>query len=183
MKNLIEDIKQWYEKSNCAYHEHQQKIAHAMATTQAAQQQQYNDYIHKQLRRFFRLTLNQMSEFDTTCMRCDVIDQRNNDYRLWLQIPSNAQCQNVSNKALAQMIEELLSAECDQRLHNLEVKAYQLQMLCTSPEDIFKYNGIVDESVCYFMHYCVKKVKTNAFKADIVIDAVIDVCLLQSYYL
>lgn len=163
--------------------EQQQKIALANAQAQEAQKKQYLFEAGKQYRRFFRPMLNQMPCFNTACMRCDAINTDGGVDSIRLQIPLSTQSTLPSNVVLAQMIEELLSAECEQWLHKLECKAYPLQMFCASPEDILKYNKIVDNGICYFMHYHIRVVKLNGFKADIIIDAVLDTALMQSYYL
>ena len=163
--------------------EQQQEIALANARALEAQKKQYLYEAGKQYQRFFRPILNQMPYFDTTCMRCDAIDTDNGVDRIWLQTPMGTQGTIPSNTVLAQMIAELLSVECEEWLHKLECKAYQLQMFCTSPADIIKYNQMVDNSICHFMSYHVQGVKTNGFKADIIIAATLDVALMQTYYL
>lgn len=182
-QKVLEQRQEKQEKKKQEQQEQQQKIALANAQALEIQKKQYLFEASKQYRRFFRPLLNQMPCFNTVGMRCDAINTNGSMDSIRLQIPLSAQSTVPSNVALAQMIENLLIAECDQCLHNLADKAYQLQMFCSSPEKTYQYNKLVDDCICYFMYYHVQVVKTNGFKADIIIEAVLNNALMQSYYL
>ena len=185
MNRFVAYLKKLYTSSNNKWHIEQQ---HQTALMQQSQQE-YN----KQLRinagytflLFFRPLLNQITYFDTTSMRCDVVGMYENQYRLCLQVPIRVSCQAdmPSHKTLVQLINNLITAECVQQRNQLSNKVYYLQTICYTPADVMRYNKDVDDHICCFMQHRICIPSINSFKAVLAIESVLDADIMQSFYL
>lgn len=134
---------------------------------------------------FFRDLLGQITYFDTTSMKCDVVGIYGNAYRLCLQVPIRVSCQAdmPSHKTLIQLIENLITAESVLQREQLCNKAYYLQTSCCTPAEVMRYNKAVEDHICSFMQYRVGIHSINSFKAVLVVECVLDMAAMQSFCL
>lgn len=185
MGNLIKRLKDMYTASNYKWHMEQQRQAAIEQQLQFEQYKQLMENAGHVFLLFFRPILNQISYFDTTGMRCDVVSNYYNQYRLCLQVPLRVSCQAElpRPKTLAQLIENLISTECIQRRNQLYNRAYSLQLACNTPATIMEYNKSVQDNICSFMNYCVGIYAINAFKAVLVADCVLDTDTMNSFFI
>lgn len=185
MKKIISNFKKWLDDTNRQWHEQQRKETLAIVQAQMVQQQQYLANISKRFLLFFRPLLGGITFFDTVSMRCEALDAHNNVCRLWLQIPLRLGVKDKipNDKTLAQLVGNLLVAECEQQRNYLGNSAYNLQVICCTPADMAKHNKMVADSECCFMNYKVAIRQVNSFKADLEVECILDTGLMESFYL
>lgn len=185
MRKFIERLKAMYTISNNKWHAEQRQQA---AIEQQLQYEQYKQFMKNASHvflLFFRPLLKQITYFDTTSMRCDVVYNYCNQYRLYLQVPLRVSCQAElpSLKVLTQLIENLISTECMQRRNQLYNRGYSLQLTCNTPATIMEYNKSVQNNICSFMNYSIGVHDVNSFKAVLVVDCVLDIDAINSFYI
>lgn len=184
MKNIIKHIKDLYTASNNKWLLEQRQQAAIMQQAQCEYNKQLMINSSHLFLLFFRPLLNQITYFDTTSMRCDVVGICNNVYRLCIQVPIRVSCQAdiPNNKTLVQLIDNLILAECIQQKEQLCNKAYYIQTSCCTPADVMRYNKAVEDRICCFMQYRIG-ISINSFKAVLAIESMLDINTMQSFYL
>jgi len=184
LNKFIKYLKNLYTASNSKWLQNQQQQTAIMQQAQYEYNKQLMTNSSQVFLLFFRPLLNQITYFDTTSMRCDVVDINNNVYRLCLQVPIRVSCQAdiPSHKTLIQLIENLITAESVLQREQLYNKAYYLQTSCCTPADIMRYNKAVEDRICCFMQYRLG-ISINSFKAVLAIEGMLDIDTMQSFYL
>lgn len=185
MNKFFKHIKDLYTASNNKWLLEQQQQTAIMQQTQYEYNKQLMTNSSQVFLMFFRPLLNQITYFDTTSMRCDVVGICGNVYRLCLQVPIRVSCQAdmPSHKTLVQLIENLIQAESIQQREQLCNKAYYLHTSCCTPAEVMRYNKAVEDHICSFMQYRVGIHSINSFKAVLAIESVLDIDTMQSFYL
>lgn len=185
MNTLTKHLKNLYTASNNKWLQEQRQHATIMQQAQHEYNKQLMTNSSHVFLLFFRPLLNQITYFDTTSMKCDVVGIYNNVYRLCLQVPIRVSCQtNVPNpKTLLQLIANLIQAENIQQKKQLCDKAYYLQASCCSPSDVMRYHKTIEDHICSFMQYKIGLHSLNAFKAVLLLECKLDTNEMQSFYL
>lgn len=182
---LIKNFCKKFAEKNEQLRRQQCETALAIRQQQATMQQEYLNNVSKQYALFFRSVLDRITYFATATMQCTVLGICNNQVRLHLQVPLRNGALNVmpNSQALAQMISNLLTMECEERRQSLENSIFNLQVTCYSSADVARHNKAVEDSTCYFMSFRISVRNINSFKADIIVDALLDVGLQESFYM
>lgn len=185
MNRFIKHLKDLYTASNNKWLQEQRQQTAIMQQAQYEYNKQLMTNLSQVFLMFFRPLLNQITFFDTTSMRCDVVGFCGNVYRLCMQVPIRVNCRaDMPNpKTLIQLIENLIQAESIQQREQLCNKAYYLQTSCCTPAEILRHNKAVDDHICCFLQYRVGIHSINAFKAVLAIEGVLDIDTMQSFYL
>ena len=184
LNRFIKHLKDLYTASNNKWLQEQQQQTAIMQQAQYEYNKQLMTISSQVFLMFFRPLLGQITYFDTTSMRCDVVGIYGNAYRLCLQVPIRVNCRaDMPNpKTLIQLIENLIQAENIRQRDELCNKAYYLQTSCCTPADVMRYNKAVEDHICSFMQYRVGIQGINSFKAVLAIESVLDIAAMQSFY-
>lgn len=185
MNKFVKRLKDLYTASNNKWLLQQQQQTAIMQQTQYEYNKQLMTNSSQVFLLFFRPLLNQITYFDTTGMRCDVVGIYGNVYRLCLQVPIRVNCRaDMPNpKTLIQLIENLIQAENIRQREQLCDKAYYLHTSCCTPAEVMRYNKAVEDHICSFMQYRVGIHGINSFKTVLAIEGVLDTDTMQSFYL
>ena len=185
MNKFIKYLKNLYTASNNKWQLEQQQQTAIMQQAQYEYNKQLMTNSSQVFLLFFRPLLNQITYFDTTSMKCDVVGICNSVYRLCLQVPIRVSCQTdmSSHKTLIQLIENLILAESIRQKEQLCNKAYYLQTSCYSPSDVMRYHKAIEDHICCFMQYRVGIHSLNTFKVVLLLECVLDTQTMQSFYL
>lgn len=185
MKQMFNNFCKKFAIKNEQARQQQRETTLAIRQHQAVTQQEYLNSVSRQFALFFRPVLDRITYFTTATMQCNVIDFCNNQVRLRLQIPLRNGAHNVmpNSQTLAQMIGNLLIMECEERRQSLGNSIFNLQVTCYSVADVARHNKAVEDSTCYFMTFCIQVINVDAFKADIIVDAILDLGLQESFYM
>lgn len=184
MNRFIKHLKDLYTASNNKWLQEQQQQTAIMQQAQYEYNKKLMTISSQVFLIFFRPLLGQITYFDTTSMRCDVVGIYSNAYRLCLQVPIRVNCRaDMPNpKTLIQLIENLIQAESIRQRDELCNKAYYLQTSCCTPADVMRYNKAVEDHICRFMQYSIGIHSINSFKAVLAIESVLDIAAMQSFY-
>ena len=185
MNQFIKHLKDLYTASNNKWLQEQQHQTAIMQQAQYEYNKQLMTNSSQVFLMFFRPLLNQITYFDTTSMKCDVVGICNSVYRLCLQVPIRVSCQTdiPNNKTLIQLIENLILAESIQQKEQLCNKAYYLQTSCCSPSEVMRYHKAIEDHICCFMQYRVGIHSLNSFKVVLLLECEPNINEMQSFYL
>ena len=185
MNKFIKYLKNLYTASNSKWQLEQQQQTTLMQQAQYEYNKQLMTNSSQVFLLFFRPLLNQITYFDTTSMKCDVVGIYNNVYRLCLQVPIRVSCQAdmPSHKTLIQLIENLIIAESIRLKEQLCNKAYYLQTSCCSPSDVMRYHKAIEDHICCFMQYRIGIHSLNSFKVVLLLECELNTNEMQSFYL